>query len=46
MMDSGVDIVLNIQQDSKNLVLSFDENAEDTVSGGALSAIKSIYGIE
>lgn len=45
MMDSGVDIVLNIQQDSKNLVLSFDENAEDTVSGGALSAIKSIYGI-
>ena len=46
MMDSGVDIVLNIQQDSKNLVLSFDETAEDTVSGGALSAIKSIYGIE
>lgn len=46
MMDSGVDIVLNIEQDSKNLVLSFDENAEDTVSGGALSAIKSIYGIE
>lgn len=45
MMDSGVDIVLNIEQDSKNLVLSFDENAEDTVSGGALSAIKSIYGI-
>lgn len=46
MMDSGVDMVLNIEQDSKNLVLSFDENAEDTVSGGALSAIKSIYGIE
>ncbi len=46
MMDSGVDIVLNIEQDSKNLVLSFDENAEDTVSGGALSAIKRIYGIE
>lgn len=45
MMNSGVDIVLNIEQDSKNLVLSFDENAEDTVSGGALSAIKSIYGI-
>ena len=45
MMDSGVDIVLNIEQDSKNLVLSFDENAEDTVSAGALSAIKSIYGI-
>ncbi len=43
-MGDGVDITLNIEQGSKNLKLSFDENAENAVSGGALDAIKSIFG--
>ena len=43
-MGEGVDITLNIEQGSKNLKLSFDENAENAVSGGALTAIKSIFG--
>lgn len=37
-------VVLNIKQDKKNLVLSFDEDAENAVSGGALGAINSIIG--
>lgn len=37
-------VTLNIKQGKKNLVLSFDENAEDAVSGGALTAINSIIG--
>lgn len=41
----SVDITLGITQGKKNLVLSFDSTSEDTVSGGALSAIKYIYGI-
>lgn len=45
MMDEGIEIVLNIEQGSKNLVFSFDSLDEDAVSGGALSAIKEIYGI-
>ncbi len=37
------DIELKITQGKKNLVLTFDENAENAVSGGALTAIKKIY---
>ncbi|MCD7872033.1 MAG: hypothetical protein LUG21_01765 [Clostridiales bacterium] len=40
MQSSPTDITLTISQSSKNLVLQFDENAENGVSGGALSAIK------
>jgi hypothetical protein len=39
------EITLSIEQDSKNLVLVFDNDAENAVSGGALSAIKQIYNI-
>jgi hypothetical protein len=35
MQNDGVDITLNIRQESKNLVLSFDDEAENAVSGGA-----------
>ncbi|MCI5735537.1 MAG: hypothetical protein SOY48_07655 [Eubacterium sp.] len=44
MESDGIDITLNIEQGSKNLKLSFDEKAEDAVSGGALSSIKAIFG--
>ena len=37
------DITLNIMQGKKNLVLSFNDESENAVSGGSLSAIKSIY---
>lgn len=37
-------ITLTVTQSKKNLVLSFNENAEDAVSGGALGAIKAITG--
>lgn len=36
-------VELNIKQGDKNLVLSFDEDAEDAVSGGALSAITGLF---
>lgn len=39
-----ISVVLKITQDKRNLVLSFDEEAEDAVSGGALTAIKNITG--
>lgn len=38
-----VEVTLTITQGKKNLVLTFDETAEDAVSGGALTAIKKIY---
>lgn len=44
MMPQPEEIVLTIEQDKKNLVLKFDDQAEDAVSGGALTGIKSIYG--
>lgn len=44
MEENGVDITLNIEQGSKNLKLTFDDTAEDAVSGGALSSIKAIFG--
>ena len=37
-------VTLNIEQGKKNLILSFDTDAEDAVSGGALQAIKKIFG--
>lgn len=39
------DITLSIEKGKKNLVLVFDNEAENSVSGGALSAIKTIYGL-
>lgn len=39
------DITLSIEKGKKNLVLFFDSEAENSVSGGALSAIKTIYGL-
>ncbi len=44
MESDGIDITLNIEQGSKNLKLTFDDTAEDAVSGGALSSIKAIFG--
>lgn len=43
LLPEAIEITLEIQQDSRNLVLSFNDKAEDAVSGGALSSIKSIY---
>ena len=43
MEKDGIDITLNIEQGSKNLKLTFDDTAEDAVSGGVLSAIKAMY---
>ena len=37
-------VTLNIEQGKKNLILSFDADAEDAVSGGALQAIQKIFG--
>lgn len=34
-----IEITLSIKEGKKNLVFSFDENAEDAVSGGALTSI-------
>ncbi|WP_297129927.1 hypothetical protein [uncultured Eubacterium sp.] len=36
-------VTLNVKQGDRNLELTFDEESEDAVSGGALTAIKSIY---
>lgn len=46
LLPDAVEITLNIEQGSKNLVLSFNDNAENAVSGGALSSIKSIYSVQ
>lgn len=46
MLPDVIEVTLDIEQGDKNLVLSFDGNAENAVSGGALSAIKSIYSTE
>lgn len=45
MLDESTDITLTIDDSGKNLVLGFDETAENGVSGGALSAIKETIGI-
>lgn len=45
MLEEGTEITLTIDDSGKNLVLGFDENAENGVSGGALSAIKETIGV-
>jgi hypothetical protein len=45
MLPDAVEVTLDIEQGKKNLVLSFDTDAEDAVSGGALTSIKSIYSV-
>lgn len=45
MLDESTDITLTIDDSGKNLVLGFDENAENGVSGGALAAIKETIGV-
>ncbi len=44
MREAPVDITLKIKEGSDNLVLRFDSDAEDAVSGGALNAIKKMAG--
>lgn len=43
MMESPIEVTLTVEQSKKNLVLVFDDDAENAVSGGALTGIKSIY---
>lgn len=43
ILPQAIEMTLNIEQGKKNLVLSFNDDAENAVSGGALSAIKAIY---
>lgn len=43
-LTTEVTVTLNIEQGKKNLILSFDADAEDAVSGGALQAIQKIFG--
>lgn len=42
-LPDSVEITLSIEEGSKNLTLRFNDEAENAVSGGALSAIKGIY---
>jgi len=44
MEAASAEITLNITEGKENLVLTFDEEAENEVSGGALRAIKSAIG--
>lgn len=43
MSENPIEIKLTIEQSKKNLVLVFDEEGENAVSGGALAGIRSIY---
>ena len=43
MQKSSTTITLSIKQSKKNLVLVFDEDAENAVSGGALGAIMKAF---
>lgn len=43
-LTTEANVTLNIEQGKKNLILSFDADAEDAVSGGALQAIQKIFG--
>lgn len=45
MQSESTEITLKIKEGKKNLVLVFDDKSEDAVSGGALSAIKSAFGV-
>lgn len=41
--ETEVSVTLKVVTGKKNLVLSFDEDAENAVSGGALASIKNLY---
>lgn len=41
--ETEASVTLKIKEGKKNLILSFDEEAENAVSGGALTAIKNLY---
>lgn len=43
MSEQPTEITLNITEGEHNLILSFDGDAEDAVSGGALNAVKSVF---
>ena len=43
MINEPVEVTLTITPNGKNLIFTFDERAENSVSGGALSEIKRIY---
>lgn len=43
LMPEPQEAVIKVEQGKKNLVLVFDEQSENAVSGGALTGIKSIY---
>ncbi|MBR4240638.1 MAG: hypothetical protein IKR97_00285 [Eubacterium sp.] len=43
MQNSSTTITLSVKKSKKNLVLVFDENAENAVSGGALGAIMKAF---
>ncbi|MBE6817139.1 MAG: hypothetical protein E7520_05495 [Ruminococcaceae bacterium] len=45
MKSEAQEITLKVTQGKRNLVLGFDDAAEDAVSGGALGAIKSVFGV-
>lgn len=45
MLSQPAEITLNITEGKKNLVLSFDDDAENGVSGGALLAIKKVISL-
>lgn len=45
-LSEPIEITLEIEQGKKNLTLGFNDDSENAVSGGALSAIKSIYSIK
>ena len=44
MQEEYTEITLTITQGEDNLVLAFDETAEDAVSGGVLSAVSALFG--
>ena len=46
MSESSTTITLSVKQSKKNLVLVFDEDAENAVSGGALGAIMKAFTAE
>ena len=45
MQNEETELTLTVTQGKRNLVLGFDDAAEDIVSGGALGAIKSVFQI-
>ncbi|MBQ9517064.1 MAG: hypothetical protein IJR60_03210 [Eubacterium sp.] len=45
MKKEKTEITLKVKNGKKNLMLAFDEEGEDAVSGDALSAIKSVFGV-